>query len=250
MRRALAPKRKRKVAGRKIAPLIYTPAVAPLSDTELQPFLDRLPSQPENSLVRNKLDSLMRIYLGMLEAEAASPSAREVAMALERIAQRSHEIARYLYALDLRPDGEETGGFNTSNQAAAEILARISITGENRSILDAALRAHEVLAAIAAQEAKKLAGSSKKGRLTHGQATAWMLQRLVELLREHGLRVAARPKSGDPVCRLSRHFLEWARTRAPALSGSDSAIQEIKYALMLSDQAFVSRLRQAAASES
>jgi hypothetical protein len=32
--RAPVPKRKRKVAGRKIAPLICTPAVAPLSDSE------------------------------------------------------------------------------------------------------------------------------------------------------------------------------------------------------------------------
>ena len=116
------------MAGRKIAPLISMPAVAPLCDTELQPFLDRLPSRPENSSVRNKLDWLMWTYLGTLEAEAASPSAREVAVALERIAQLTHEIARYLYTLDFRLGSEEAGGFNTANEAAADILAKISIT--------------------------------------------------------------------------------------------------------------------------
>jgi hypothetical protein len=246
VRRALSPKRKRKIAGRKIAPLISMRAVAPLSDTELQPFLDRLPSRSENSSVRNKLDWLMSTYLGILEAEAASPSAREVAMALERIAQGTHEIARYLYTLDFRLDSEELGGFNTANEAAADILARISIREENRSVLEAALRANDILAAVAAGEAKKLAESSNKGRLTHGQATAWMLQRLIELLGEHGLRVAARPKSGDSVCVLSRHFLQVALTRATALSGSESATHEIKYALNLSDRVFRGRLRQAA----
>jgi hypothetical protein len=244
VRRAPFPKRKRKVAGRKIAPLISMPAVAPLCDTELQPFLDRLPSRPENSSVRNKLDWLMWTYLGTLEAEAASPSAREVAMALERIAQLTHEIARYLYTLDFRLGSEEAGGFNTANEAAADILAKISITRENQSVLDAALRANEILAAVAAREAKKLAESSKKGRLTHGQATAWMLQRLIELLREHGLGVAAPPKSGDLVV-LSRHFLGLALTRAPDLIGSESAIEEIKSALNLSDRVFMGRLRQA-----
>ena len=165
-------------------------------------------------------------------------------MALERIAQLTHEIARYLYTLDFRLGSEEAGGFNTANEAAADILAKISITRENQSVLDAALRANEILAAVAAREAKKLAESSKKGRLTHGQATAWMLQRLIELLREHGLGVAAPPKSGDLVV-LSRHFLGLALTRAPDLIGSESAIEEIKSALNLSDRVFMGRLRQA-----
>ena len=104
--------------------------------------------------------------------------------------------------------------------------------------------ANETLAAVAAREAKKLAESSKKGRLTHGQATAWMLQRLIELLREHGLGVAAPPKSGDLVV-LSRHFLGLALTRAPDLIGSEFAIEEIKSALNLSDRVFMGRLRQA-----
>jgi hypothetical protein len=243
--KAPAPKRKRKVAGRKIAPLIFTPAVARLSETELQPFLERLPSQPENSSVRNELDWLMSTYLGILEAEAVSPSAREVAMALARIAERTQEIARYLCTLDFRL-GSAEGGFNTANEAAADILARFSITGENRSVLNAALRANEVLAAVAAWQAKMLVESSNKGRLTHGQATAWMLKRLIELLREHGLRVAARPKCSDPVCILSRQFLRLALTRATALSGSESATRDIKYALNLSARVFMGRLRQAA----
>jgi hypothetical protein len=233
------------VAGRKIAPLISMPAVAPLSDTEFEAFLDRLPSRPENRSFRDKLDWLMWTYLSILEAEAASPSAREVATALERIAQRTHEFARYLYTLDFRLGSEEAGGFNTANEAAADILARTSITRENRSVLDDALRANEVLAAVAGREAKKLAESSKKGRPTHGQATAWLLRRLIDLLREYGLRVAARPKCGDPVCILSRHFLDLAKTRARNLSGWNFAIQEIKYAL-LSDRVFMGRLRQAA----
>jgi hypothetical protein len=184
--------------------------------------------------------------MGMLETEAASPSAREVATALEQIAQRSHETARYLYKLDTRLGSKKAAGLNTANKAAADILERISMKGENRSVLDDALRANEVLAAVAGREAKKLAESSKKGRPTHGQATAWMLQRLIELLREHGLHVSARPKSGDPIRDLSRHFLELALRRASALFGSESAIQEIKYALMLSDRVFMGRLRQAA----
>ena len=85
--RAPVPKRKRKVAGRKIAPLISTPEVAPLSDSEWQPFLHWLPSRLELTSLRSKLDSLMTTYLGVLEAESASPSAREVAMVLERIAR-------------------------------------------------------------------------------------------------------------------------------------------------------------------
>ena len=131
------PKRKRKVAGRKIAPLISMPVVALLSDTELRPFLDRLPSQPENSSVRNKLDWLMWTYMGILEAEAASPSAREVAIALERIAQGTHEIARYLYTLDFRLSSEEAGGFITANAAAADILAKCrpsALVGQNELI--------------------------------------------------------------------------------------------------------------------
>ena len=108
------------------------------------------------------------------------------------------------------------------------------------------MRANDVLARVAVREAKKLSKRSKKGRLTHGQATAWMLQQLIEILREHGLRAAAPQKSCDLVCVLSRHFLRLALTRAPDLVGSKSAIQEIKYALNLSDRVFMGRLRQAA----
>jgi len=231
------------VAGRKIAPLISMPVVAPLSDTEFEPFLDRLPCRPENRSFRDKVDWLIWTYMGMLETEAASPSAREVATALERIAQLARGTAQSLYELDTRPGSEEAAGLNTANKAAADVLARISMKGESRSVLDAARRANEILAAVARREAKKLAESSKKGRPTRGATTAWILQRLIELLREHGLFVASGPKSGAPVIALGRHFLRLALTRATALSGSEPAIQEIKSVLNLSDRVFMGRLR-------
>src|SRR5512139_3759385 len=75
-------KRKRKAAGRKVAPLIATPNVPSLNDTEWRLFSQWLPSQPQDTLVRGELDRLMITYLGILEAEATSPSAREVATVL------------------------------------------------------------------------------------------------------------------------------------------------------------------------
>src|SRR4051794_7245753 len=85
-RKALPPKRKRKVAGPRIAPLIATPAVEPLSESEWQSFLQHLPRQtPPPPLLRSKLDELIQTYLGIVEAEGRSPSAREVATVLETI---------------------------------------------------------------------------------------------------------------------------------------------------------------------
>ena len=215
--RAPVPKRKRKVAGRRIAPLICTPAVAPLSDSEWQPYLHWLPSHPEFTSLRSKLDLLMTTYLGVLQAEAASPSAREVAMVLERIARLAHEFARYLFTLDYRLGREEAGSFNTASEAAADILAKILITSENRSVLDAALRGNELLAAVAVREAKKLAESSKKGRPTGGAATGWVLRQLADLLRDNGLVISSPLRSSDPFCVLSKHFLGITLPRAKAL---------------------------------
>ena len=240
-------KRKRKVAGPKMAPLISTPAVAPLSDSEWQPFLDRLPSRPELTSLRSRLDWLMWTYLGILEAEADSPSAREVAKALETIARLAHGLAGYLYTLDFRL-GEEAGTFNTANEAAADILAKILPRPENRSVLDAALRANEVLAAVAVREAGKLGERSKKGRPIRGKPTAWLLRQLVELLGQSGLLISLPPKWDDPFCVLSQHFLRVALTRAKALREPECACKEIQAVLNLSEKGFVGRLRQAAQS--
>jgi hypothetical protein len=239
---ALLRKRKRKVAGPKVAPLIAMPTVPFLSDTEWQPFLQLLPAQPQPKLLRSELDQLMITYLGILEAEADSPSAREVATVLENVARRAHQLAQDLHRLDIRGD-EAAGPFNTANEAAADILANIPIRPENRSVLDAALRANEVLAAVAVREAKKLAESSKKGRPIRGAATAWMLRRLAELLHDNGLPVSLPPKAGDPLYILSQHFPQAARTRAETLREPDWARKEIQSMLMLSKQVFAGRLR-------
>jgi hypothetical protein len=239
------PKRKRKVAGPRVAPLIATPTVPFLSDTEWQPFLQLLPAQPQPELLRSKLDQLMITYLGILEAEADSPSTREVATVLENIGQRAHQLAQDLHRLDIRRGDEAAGPFNTANEAAADILANIPIRPENRSVLDAALRANEVLAAVAVREAKKLAESSKKGRPIRGGATGRMLHQLAELLHDNGLPISLPPKAGDPLYILSQHFLQAARTRAETLRKPEWARIEIQSMLMLSKQVFAGRLRRA-----
>jgi hypothetical protein len=238
-------KRKRKTAGPKLAPLVPMPMVPFLSDCEWQAFLDVLPSRSKSKILRDKVDELLVTYLGYLDGEARSPSTREVATVLQELARRAYQFAHDLLSLDLRLGNQEER-FNTPNEVASRLLASVPLKPEGRSVLHNAMRANEVLARVAVDEAKKLSERSKKGRLTYGQATAWMLQRLLELLREHGLRVSARPKRGDPVCVLSKHFLRLALTRARALKGSEWASQEIKYALMLSDRVFMGRLRQAA----
>jgi hypothetical protein len=220
------------------------PAVKSLNDAEWQTFLRLLPSGPQLTSLRSKLDLLITTYLGVLEAEASSPSAREVATVLESIAQLAHAFAGYLYTLDIRLGSEGATTFNTANEAAADILGKFLIKPENRSVLDAALRANEVLAAIAVREAKKLAESSTKGKPTHGKPTAWMLCQLAELLRDNGLLISLPPKWDDPFCVLSQHFLQVALTRAKDLREPEWACQEILTVLMLSRQAFARRLRQ------
>lgn len=238
-------KRKRKTAGPRLAPLIPMPMVPDLSDSEWWPFLELLPSRSRSKILREKVDELMVTYMGYLDGEARSPSTREVATVLQDLARRAYQFAQDLLRLDLRLRSQEER-FNTPNEVASRLLTSVLLKPEGRSVLENAMRANEVLARVAAHEAKKLSERPKKGRLTHGQATAWMLQRLVVHLREHGLHVAARPTSDDPVCVLSKYFLRLALTRARALKGSDGATQEIKYALMLSDRVFSGRLRQAA----
>src|SRR6266516_3966308 len=95
-------KRKRKVAGRKIAPLTSMPPVQPLSDAEWQTFSQLLPSEAAAPPVRSQLDLLMMTYLGVLEAEADSPSAREVAAVLESVAQRARQFAKDVGTLEIR----------------------------------------------------------------------------------------------------------------------------------------------------
>jgi hypothetical protein len=221
-------KRKRKAAGQKVAPLIATPTVPVLNDAEWQPFLQLLPSRPELTLLRNKLDWLMNTYLGVLEAEASSPSAREVATVLEGLSRRAHQFAQELFSLDIRMSNEGPEAFNTANEAAADILANISIKPENRSVLDAALRANEFLAAVAVREARKLAEGSKKGRRVHGHPTAWMLRQLAGFLRDNGLSISLPPKWDEPYRILSQHFLRIALTRAKALRAPGWACEEIK----------------------
>jgi hypothetical protein len=238
------PKRKRKVAGPKVAPLIAMPAVPSLSDTEWHPFLQLLPARAQTKLLRSELDRLMTTYLGFLEAEANSPSAREVATALEDLARRAYQFARDLLRLDIRIGNEGQGQFNTANEAAADILANILIEPTNRSVLVATIRANEVLAAFARREAKKLAESSKKGRPIRGKATAWMLGQLAQLLRDNGLPIPLPLKWGDPICVLSQHFLQAARARVETLREPEWARKEIQAMLMLSNQIFAGRLRQ------
>lgn len=167
-------KRKRKTAGMKLAPFIPMPMVPGLSDSEWQPFLDVLPSHSRRQTLRDQVDELMVTYLGYLDAEARSPSTREVATALLDLARRAYQFKQDLLKLDLRLGNEEER-FNTPNEVASRLLASIRLKPEGRSILETAMWANEVLARVAAQEAKKLNEGSKKGRLTHGQATALML---------------------------------------------------------------------------
>jgi hypothetical protein len=244
MNAAPLPKRKRKVAGPKVAPLIAMPAVPSLSDTEWQPFLQLLPARAQAKLLRSELDGLMTTYLGILEAEANSPSAREVAAVLEELAQHAYQLARDLLRLNIRIGNEGKGHFNTANEAAADILANILIEPTNRSVLDATIRANEVLAAVARGEAKKLAEGSKKGRPIRGKATAWMLGQLAQLLHNNGLPISPPLKWGDPICVLSQHFLQAARARAETLREPEWARKEIEAMLMLSNQVFAGRLRQ------
>jgi hypothetical protein len=189
-------------------------------------------------------DRLITTYLGILEAEANSPSAREVAAVLEDLARRAHQFAQDLLRLDIRIGNEGKGHFNTANEAAADILANILIKPMKRSVLDATIGANEVLAAVARREAKKLAESSKKGLPIRGAATAWMLRRLAELLHDNGLPISPPSKGGDLLCVLSQHFLQAALTRAETLREPEWARKEIQAMLMLSKQVFAGRLRQ------
>jgi hypothetical protein len=239
-------KRKRRVAGPKVAPLIAMPTFPLLSEDDWQLFLQLLPSRPELILLRSKLDGLLVTYLGILEAEATSPSAREVATVLEDLAWRAEQFTKELRKLDIRWGDEGSETFNTVTEAAADILSNVSVKPENRSVLDAALRANALLAVVAVREAKKLAESSKKGRPIHGQPTAWMLRQLAGLLRDNGLAISLPPRWDDPFCVLSQHFLRVALTRAKALREPGWACEEIKTALMLSEPLFLRRLRRAA----
>ena len=107
------------------------PAVAPLCDTELQPFLDRLPSRPETRWFERARLAHVDIF-GHPRSRSSFAFGPRGCHGAERIAQLTHEIARYLYTLDFRLGSEEAGGFNTANEAAADILAKISITRENQ----------------------------------------------------------------------------------------------------------------------
>lgn len=245
-------KRRRKTAGRRVAPFIPMPKVLVLTGSEWQPFLELLPSRPRSEILRDRLNELLLTYLGYLDGEARSPSSREVAKVLHDIARRANQFAKDLFLLERRAQDGQDERFNTPDEVASRILTNIMVKPDGRSALQNALRANELLARVADREAKELAESSRKGKPTHGEPTAWMLRRLIELLREHGLRIRVRPKFDDPVCVLSKCFLEAARNRATSLKGSDWAIQEIKRALGVSDRVFMGRLQHAAeaASES
>ena len=187
----------------------------------------------------------MCAYLGTIEGEAGSPSAREVATVLETVAERAHHFARYLYTLDFRLPGEGTTAINTAGEAAADILKKALIKPEDQSVLAAALRGNEVLAAVAARQAKKLVERSKKGRAVQGAATAWTLRQLAELMWDNGLPSSMPPKSGDSLCALSEHFWRLALIRAEALREPEWARKEIQVMRMLTERVFADRLRQA-----
>jgi hypothetical protein len=196
------------------------------------------PPKPRSLRCEVQLDLLMMPYLGVLEAETNSPSAREVADVLESVAQRADQFAQDLYRLDIRASNEGPGAFNTANEAAADILAEASIRGEGRSVLEASLRANQILADFAAREAKRLADSSKKGRRTHGAASAWVLRQLADILRAAGLRLSLPPRSRDPLCVASKQFLKAALTRAKTLRQPEWASTEIR-GVLSSNQIFL-----------
>ena len=128
----------------------------------------------------------MEAVSGLLDGEAHSPSTREVATALEGVARRAYQFARDLFTLELHVGDEKEKRFNTANEAAADILTKVTVKQEGRPVLDAAIGGtNQILARVAVREAKKLSEKSKKGRPTRGGATAWMLRRLIQLLREH-----------------------------------------------------------------
>ena len=239
------PKRKRRIAGPRIAPLIGMPVVQPLSESEWQGFLQLLPLQlPRSSSLRDKLDSLMCAYLGTIEGEAGSPSAREVATVLETVAERAHHFARYLYTLDFRLPGEGTTAINTAGEAAADILKKALIKPEDQSVLAAALRGNEFLRPSPLDKRRSLL----RGRRRVGQSKA---------RPQHG-RYASLPSSCgitdyparcrqrvEILCALSEHFLETALIRAEALREPEWARKEIQVMRMLTKRVFADRLRQA-----
>jgi hypothetical protein len=112
-----------------------------------------------------------------------------VATALEGVARLAYQFARELFTLELRVGDEKEKRFNTANEAAADILTKVeerfntaneaaadivtkvTVKPEGRPVLDAAIRANEILARVAVREAKKLGEKSKKGRPTRGGAT-------------------------------------------------------------------------------
>jgi hypothetical protein len=148
-------KRKRKTAGPKLAPLIPMPMVPLLSDSEWQPFLKLLTSRSRSEILRDRLNELLVTYLGYLDGEARSPSSREVAAVLEDIARRVCRFAHDLFLLDIRSRNQEEQRFNTPEEVAADILAHVLLKPESRAVLNAAIRANEVLARVAAREAKE-----------------------------------------------------------------------------------------------
>ena len=116
-------------------------------------------------------------YLGELDGEARSPSTREVADALQEIARRAYQFAIELMKLDVRLGSEEEQRFNTPNEVAAHLLANVSLKPEGRSVLDNAMRANEVLAHIAVNEAKKLSEMSKEGAANPGRSDSSCVSR-------------------------------------------------------------------------
>jgi hypothetical protein len=56
-------KRRRKTAGRRVAPFIPMPKVLVLTGSEWQPFLELLPSRPRSEILRDRLNELLVTYL-------------------------------------------------------------------------------------------------------------------------------------------------------------------------------------------
>ena len=176
--KATLRKRKRRVAGPKIAPLITTPTVPCLTDTEWQPILKLLPAGANPKVFRNAIDLLIITYLGILEAEANSPSAREVATVLEDLSRRAYLFALDLFMLDFRIGSEGTGAFNTANDLKPKHFGPLGVL--TRHLLEVALSRAKTLRdpAWACKEIKSVRMLSEQG-LTRWlqQATQSMMER-------------------------------------------------------------------------
>ena len=127
-------------------------------------------------------------------------------MVLERIARPAISLHDISTRSTIAWAGRRRESFNTASEAAADILAKILIKRENRSVLDAALRGNELLAASLFGKLRSLLKAPRKDGQAVAQATGWVLRQLADLLRDNGLVISSPLRSSDPYCVLSRAF--------------------------------------------